>query len=258
MEPHDSEIQDVKLHYDNLLGDQYDWMIGDLREAAESQAELLSNLVESNAAPGKLALDLGCGTGLHTLALAELGFESVVCVDLSAKMLAILEANTRGLVGVTPIHADLRQGLGTAVENGTISAAVCMGDSLTHLPNTAAVAHLFDNVRKVLAPDGWFAISYRDLSDPLEGVGRFLPVRSDESTILTCFLEDAGSHVRVHDVFHRRNEAGTWDQFVGSYEKLKLAPTELVRLLGDAGFSDPVVERGPRGMWVIVARPRSA
>jgi SAM-dependent methyltransferase len=246
---------DVELHYDALLGDHYDWMLGDIDEAARAQAGLLRPFAGVQGASGGLGLDLGCGTGLHTLVLASLGFESVVCVDVSATMLAALEANTRGRVEVTAIHADLADAWSASIRSRTFSAVVCMGDTLTHLPGTDAVGQLFRDVRDVLGDDGWFAISWRDLTVPLHGVDRFLPVRSDDDTILTCFLEDAGSHVRVHDVIHQRSETGVWDQSVSSYDKLKLAPADVASLLADAGFTDPLVERGPRGLWVVVARP---
>ena len=53
-------------------------------------SEILSNLFP----PGSRVLELGCGTGLETIPLAEAGAQ-VVAVDISAKMLAELDRKAR-------------------------------------------------------------------------------------------------------------------------------------------------------------------
>jgi SAM-dependent methyltransferase len=45
--------------------------------------------------PGERVLEIGCGTGLETLPLAEAGV-NVVALDISAKMLAVLDRHARG------------------------------------------------------------------------------------------------------------------------------------------------------------------
>ncbi len=74
---------------------------------------------------------------------------------------------------------------------------------------------------------------------------------SDTERIQTCFLEDDGERMRVHDIVHER-DGGAWRMRVGSYPKLKLAPQTVERLLRDAGLA-PTVAPGPRGMVRIAA-----
>lgn len=47
-------------------------------------------------------------------------------------------------------------------------------------------------------------LSFRDYSVPLQDEKRFIPVRSDEGRILTCFLEYSEDSVLVHDILHER------------------------------------------------------
>src|SRR5690606_32536579 len=63
---------------------------------------------EMGVASGMAVLDLGCGTGKQTLALAARGCR-VTAVDVSADALAALgaAAAARGLDGIRPVQAEL-------------------------------------------------------------------------------------------------------------------------------------------------------
>ena len=71
---------------------------------------------------------------------------------------------------------------------------------------------------------------------------------------MTCFIEDEGEAVRVHDLVYARDSAGTWRLGKSSYRKLRLAPAWVAGQLCAAGYADVGVELGPRGMSVITAR----
>ncbi len=65
-----------------------------------------------------------------------------------------------------------------------------MGDTLTHLPTTAAVDELLHLAATNLAPGGSLALTFRDyVGNELEDAQRFIPVRSDSERELMCFLE---------------------------------------------------------------------
>ena len=80
-----------------------------------------------------------------------------------------------------------------------------------------------------------FVVSIRDYTTELRGEERFVPVRADERTIFSCFLEYEGDHVRVYDVVQARTETG-WDMRVSSYKKLRIAPEWLEKRLRESGF----------------------
>ena len=87
---------------------------------------------------------------------------------------------------------------------GPPAAILCMGDTLTHLPEHTNVDFLVQEVFEALAPGGRFVVSFRDYTVPLQDEKRFIPVRADERRILTCFLEYADDSVLVHDILHER------------------------------------------------------
>jgi SAM-dependent methyltransferase len=225
----------VEEHYANLLAAHYSWMSGVsfLEKVAEQERVLASVL----PAGGGVALDLGCGPGYQSVALARLGFAMVIACDTSPALLRELKDNAARWPAVRPVQADLRT-LPTLVQTGSAAAIVCMGDTLTHLRSHMEVARLFADVKAALAPGGVFVITYRDLTHELEGPARFIPVRSDEGRILTCFLEyENADTVMVHDIVHlRERENGGWKMQASCYRKLRLAKDWVRDAAVAAGF----------------------
>jgi SAM-dependent methyltransferase len=194
-------------------------------------------------------VDLGAGPGLHAIPLAQLGY-TVVAVEGCAALAGELRLRA-GALPIRVVEGDLRRFLEHCGE--PLDAILCMGDTLTHLASQEEVERLLTDVAAALAPSGVFVATFRNyFSTELVGTARFIPVRSDETRILTCFLEYATGTVTVHDLLHERLE-GRWELRVGSYVKLRLAPQSLMRQLEAAGLT---VHRDevPGGMVRIVAR----
>ncbi len=235
-------------HYDDHLGPVYSWMIGDLDAALlRSDAELAA-LPLPDRTTG-LAVDLGAGIGLHALPLARRGF-SVLAVDACQVLLDALKSRS-GTLAFQPLHADLRNFRASLDTEADI--VLCMGDTLTHLPDRASVEQLFADVAMSLREGGLFVATFRDyVSAPLQGDGRFIPVRSDAQRILTCFLEYAETTVRVHDILHER-EGTQWRLRVSSYPKRRLDPEWVVDALRSRGFAVQRA-RAQNGMVRVVAR----
>jgi SAM-dependent methyltransferase len=169
----------VAAHYERLLADHYTWMTGSFAGKVAEQKALLAELGVAPDCSGR-ALDLGCGSGFQSVALAELGF-AVTALDSSAKLLAELETRKRSLPIVTK-QADIAAGLGQ-VSPG-LDVIVCMGDTLTHLDSKPAVIQLFTEIRALLAPGGKLVLSFRDLTTELAGLDRFILIRADAERVL--------------------------------------------------------------------------
>nr|MBO2515379.1 class I SAM-dependent methyltransferase [Gammaproteobacteria bacterium] len=221
----------AKEHYDGHLGPIYSWMAGDFAALKTRSADLFDRLgLEPGSSPR--AVDLGAGHGAQSVALAERGFE-VFAIDFCRPLLEELRHNARGLP-VTPIEADLLE-LDRHVPP-PVGVVVCMGDTLTHLPTTDDVEGLIRQSAAVLAPGGMFVATFRDyVSRELRQEARFIPVRSEDARILTCFLEYSESTVTVYDLVHERVDGG-WRQRLSSYRKLRLDPEWLERVCAEAGL----------------------
>ena len=236
----------VADHYRTHLAPVYLWMAGGF-DVAVSRGEAEIEAVFPSLASGITAVDLGAGFGMHTIPLARRGC-SVIAVDTSSILLDELRGHAEALP-VTAVEDDL-----LSFQRHLDSKAdliLCMGDTLTHLPEPASVEKLFSLAAESLRPGGKFITTFRDYTPPLVGQGRFIPVMSDTDRILTCFLEYGANHVDVHDVLHER-KGSTWQLRVSAYRKLRLSPEWVSASLQVSGFSVRF-EPGLGGMVRVVA-----
>lgn len=250
-------MPDVKTHYTDLLAQYYTWMFGvPVSEKVTEQRHvlqgILGNVPVAHGTRG-VAVDLGCGPGFQSLALAELGFSPVVALDTSPQLLEEL----RRQIGGAPIvahEADL-QSLGDYVAPGSAAVITCMGDTLTHLEDHAAVRGLFGKVAAALAPRGRLIITYRDLSAELTGLDRFFEVRSDAGKVMTCFLEyENSTTVMVHDLVHVL-EDGRWRLRKSCYRKLRMSSAWVTEELSRAGLTAEPAAMAGRLVLLSARRP---
>jgi SAM-dependent methyltransferase len=239
----------VAEHYERILSPVYAWMTGGAEAAiAAGSAEI--EALHLGLAPGARVVDLGCGFGMHAIPLARAGAR-VLAVDSSAHLLAEL-ARLAGSLPIERLHDDLLSFRAHLKEKA--AAVFCMGDTLTHLPEHTNLDFLVQEVAEALVPGGHFVLSFRDYSEPLLEDARFIPVRSDERRILTCFLEYEEDAVVVHDILHER-AGDAWETRVSSYRKLRLSPDRVIGSLETSGF-EARREADARGMVRVVARLR--
>jgi SAM-dependent methyltransferase len=246
-------VPDYADHYRNLLARHYSWMFDlSFEEKVAEQRALLEPILKD--VPRGTAVDLGCGPGFQSMALVELDFHPVHAIDTSEELLQEFGAH----IGPLPIHLHRADILSLdAIVPESAAAIVCMGDTLTHLPSYDSVRRLFRAVAAALDPGGLFVLTWRDLTPELTGPARFIPVRSDDATILTCFLESTSPNtVEVHDLVWSRTPSG-WTLHTSSYPKLRLSPAWVADALADAGHD--VVHSAPAGrLCLTVSRRNSA
>ncbi|MEP6884893.1 MAG: class I SAM-dependent methyltransferase [Gammaproteobacteria bacterium] len=242
----------VDDHYANLLGPVYTWMVGDIDAAlARSDAELdvLSPPARRLSMQGATAIDLGAGFGLHAIPLARRGF-SVLALDSCEALLKDLSLRA-GSLPIRVVNANLLDF--KAHEAAPVDVILCMGDTLTHLPEQSNVETLLKEVAASLNPGGTFVATFRDyVTAPLKDEARFIPVRSDSERLLTCFAEYLDVTVTVHDLLYQR-EGGSWQFTAGSYRKLRLAPQWVAQRLSSLGL-DVESDTVPGRMVRITAR----
>lgn len=124
-----------------------------------------------------LVLDLGCGTGSMTLALARRGYD-MTGVDNCPEMLDAAQKRSmrEGFYGkILYLCQDM-----TAFElYGTVDAVVCCLDGMNHLTTTADFRKTLSLVHNYLAPDGLFLFD-------LNSEYKFRTVYGDRAYLYEC------------------------------------------------------------------------
>jgi SAM-dependent methyltransferase len=157
--------------------------------------------------PSKRLLDLGCGTGEHARFFAEKGYE-VVGVDVSDTMLA--RAKEDGIPsGVQFFYGDLLHV--ESVVPGKFGGAVCLGNTLAHIMDHAALAQLFKGVRAVLLPGAPLIIQVLNYERLVHSGQRCLP--------LTFIQDEEGEAIFLRVMTHHDDGSVTFTPSLLRYRK---------------------------------------
>lgn len=230
----------VKAHYEQLLSGVYSWMSGGFEAAVQRNTRFFNDHGIVPKGSG-VAVDLGAGCGFQSIPLAKAGY-SVTAIDLDQNLINELHHHAQDLE-ITTIQGDLLDFDKTVA--GPAELFVCMTDTILHLATEDQVTILFNKVFQTLEPQGKFILTFRDLTGELTGTDRFIPVKSDDDTILTCFLEYGAQTVKVHDLVYKKT-GGEWHFSKSVYKKLRLPESWVVDHLSQCGFKkiDTSVEHG--------------
>lgn len=221
----------VKEHYDNHLGNFYSWYAGDFNTNKDSFRKFsIDNDLQPYAS--KIAIDLGAGNGIQTLALAEQGF-LVKAIDFNDRLISELKSRI-GNLPVEVYNDDIRFVRKYSIPQPEL--IICCGDTLTHLGSVTEIRELIKDIFDILVKNGKVVLTFRDYSYELADTNRFIPVKSDSQRILTCFVEYFPNKIRVTDLLHEY-ENNRWVQKVSSYYKTRIGMDEALSILRNLGFS---------------------
>jgi ubiquinone/menaquinone biosynthesis C-methylase UbiE len=140
-----------------LFARYYDGLLCDIDY--EKRAEYFSQLFMRHGVRPQIVLDLACGTGSLSIALANAGYD-VIGIDRSPEMLsaAVQKAGSTNknilLLCQDMCELDLY---------GTVDAAICHLDGINHLTSPQAVCKTFEKVSLFLNDGGLFVF---DLNSP--------------------------------------------------------------------------------------------
>ncbi len=178
----------------------------------------------------ELVLDLACGTGRMTRALAGRGYD-MIGVDGSDAMLTEAYAKSEGILYLLQDMRELEL-------YGTVGAAVCCLDSINYLTEEKDVAKVFSLVHNYLDPDGVFLF---DVNTPY----KFENVYGDNAYILedeTAFCGWQNEYDRETGIcdfyltLFEENEDGTYERSEEHQQERCYGKETLHRLLEQAGF----------------------
>ncbi|HII99013.1 MAG TPA: class I SAM-dependent methyltransferase [Methanoregula sp.] len=225
-----ADTREVQEHYDSHLARNYAWIAGGWEAGFERSCRFISDHAIRPTGTG-VAVDLGAGCSFYSVALAEAGYR-VTAIDFSAAMLEFLKYHA-GDLPIRPVHADIRTFV--AWEKEQPELIICMGDTLTHLPDYVSARNLIRRCARELTTGGTLVLSCRNYSKKPAGSTEVIPVRRDEDRIFLCRIDYGIEQVRVTDILYTR-ESGSWERMSGTYSKLPVAPDPLRQMLSDAGF----------------------
>ncbi len=238
----------------------YDALTQDVDYAA--WAEHLLALIDRHGGRAQQMLDLACGSGSLSLELAARGCD-VVGVDGSADMLAIAqEKAAEAGEDILFLCQDMR-----ALDlYGTVDAAVCLLDSLSHILSTEDLREIFRRLGLFIAPDGLLIFDVNTPYKHAEILGdnafvyeqdefvcvwrnRYLPSSGEVAMQLDFFLEEDGVYTRHTDeVRERAYTMRTWQQL------LREAGFDLLAVYDERSLAAP---QDTTQRWVFVARNRA-
>ena len=185
--------------------------------------------------PGANILDVGCGTGRHSIELAKRGFK-VTGLDLSEKMLEVAKTNG-GDLEIDWVNKDARDFALDTMFDGAI--CLCEGSLGLIEKGENPVEHdltIYKNISKHLKPNAPLVVTclngysvIRQMKDEFIADGRFNP-----TTMVSNYMDEWNL------------PSGT--KQIQVYERLFIAP-EVVSLLEQAGFVVDAVYGGTAGYW---------
>lgn len=200
-----------------------------------TEVSFLENLFQ--LPPGSRILDIGCGTGRHSVELAKRGYQ-VTGIDISTGMLAIALAKAEEAgVEVEFIAGDATQLRFEPV----FDAAICLCEGAFGLSDvdTEPVGHDFailKNIYTALKPGALLVLNalngyatIRRVTDEMVQMGAF-----DPTTMMFAYQDELGSDEDRHLVHVRER------MFI---------PPELVAMLRFVGFQVEHVWGGTAGEW---------
>ena len=224
------------------LASRYDRLTGDV--PYEALADWYAAAARAGDRPVRTVLDLCCGTGSLSMALAARGFE-MVCADASAEMLSVFYSKLGGLPEGAEPPLLLCQRAEELDLNDVVDAAVCCLDGFNYIA-PALLPQVLERLRLFVAPGG--ALCFDVLApEHMRALDGQCFVDEDEDMLCLWRAAVEGDELRYGlDLFTRQGRA--WRREQEEHTEYVHEPEMLAKMLEAAGFGRIRVRRdGPGG-----------
>lgn len=212
--------QDISKYYDYVFPTGKE-QLGFIREAAGN--------------PPKALLDIACGTGGYSMALAEAGYE-VTASDIDPSMLEGLKKKLKdGNIEVKGIEAGMLE-LAEKVDK-KFDLAFCIGNSVVHLGSMAEIQQFFNSAGNVLKKDGVFIIQIINFDRVLSKHVTELPTITNDEAGLT-FERYYRHDPSLNRIYFRTILTAGEGKIENEIPLFPLLSDDAVRTLENAGFGD--------------------
>jgi 2-polyprenyl-3-methyl-5-hydroxy-6-metoxy-1,4-benzoquinol methylase len=186
-------------------------------------------------------LDVACGTGMHTVALTQRGYDAEG-VDVSSGMIHQARANALAAGVDTAFSVAGFENL-VSVE-ATYDAILCLGNSLPHILTKSDLEAALYDFGAILRPGGSIMIQNRNFDVILSNRDRWMDPQTfcdnDREWVFIRFYDfmpDGGLAFNVMTLY-KDGEHVSWDQNVQSSQLWPWRYHELVNALENCGFAE--------------------
>ena len=222
--------QDVASFY-NVLASEYDAMTT-FNKRFIYEKPFFRILVERYGL--KTAIDAGCGTGFHSLLLAQLGVE-VTAIDLSSEMLKCTRNHARKMkVKVTTVQSSF-ENLSTKIRH-KVDAVFCMGNSLSHLLSKQNLRQAINNFAAVLRQGGILFLQNLNYDRILAQRDRIQSIKATDNKIFVRFYDYEADRIQFN-ILTIRKEEGALHHQLSSVLLRPLFSDSLIDLLREKEFN---------------------
>lgn len=221
------------------LSDDYDLLVS-WEERLRREEPFFRKVFADHGAAS--VLDVACGTGMHAVAFARWGLRAAGA-DLSPAMIERARAAARAS-GVSVAWAVAGfGGLAAAFADavGSFDAVTCLGNSLPHLPDDAALEGALADMGRMLRPGGVLVLQDRNYDRVLAERARFMPITArgspGDETLFLRMTDFLGGDRLSFTILRLRNAGGAWSCEAATTPLRGIERVTLERSLRRAGFS---------------------
>jgi len=134
----------------------------------------------------KNSLDIGCGTGAHTVILSRLGIKSTG-IDPSSGMIEKALQNSDDLKDIKFLNLSLQEL--SVSEESIYDSAFCMGNSISHITDKDELTEFISFLKKILLPGALFVFQILNYDKILSLRERIVNIRETEDKTFIRFYD---------------------------------------------------------------------
>jgi glycine/sarcosine N-methyltransferase len=223
--------------YDSLSSD-YDRFVNWQNRLSFELPFIIKQLNEIHA---KSVLDTATGTGMHAIALAQLGYKATGA-DISAGMVQKARKNASSAGVEVQFEVAGFGSLAHTFGKHSFDTLLCLGNSLPHLMSRLELDSALLDFAACLKPGGLLLIQNRNFDAVMAHHERWMEPQSHTETGAEWFFQrfydfDPDGLLTFNMVTFKRENQGKWSQNVATSRLRPLLKDELVSALSEVGFA---------------------
>jgi len=195
-------------------------------------------------AGARSVLDTACGTGMHAIAMAKLGFK-VAGADVSQGMIERSRMNAEACGVQIQFEAAGFGELQRIFDGQAFDAIICLGNSLPHVLSPEALSAALKDFAACLKPGGLVMIQNRNFDAVMQKRERWMePQSAKEGQAEWLFLRfydyDSNGLLTFHVVTLKRDGESAWSQYDMATRLRPLLHDDMTSALESSGFETVV------------------